>query len=59
MSTSLTVIISLIAILLIIALLIIAIMHVPKKGSGSKTIVTIEIWKLIKVHFEQEDRKHL
>lgn len=57
MSTPICIFICLIAMLMIIALLIVAIIRISKKNSGSKTTLTIEIPRLFKVHFEQENSK--
>lgn len=57
MSISISVIIGLVVFLLIIALLIIGIMYGAKKNADNKTELTIEIPKLFKVHFKQENHK--
>lgn len=52
-------IVGLVAILLITAILIISIIYFAKKNTNSKTELTIEVTKLLKVYFKQENKEKL
>ncbi len=57
MTLSASMIIGVVVLLLIVAFLIVGVIYFSKKGASSKTELTIEVLKLLKIHFKQESRE--